>query len=345
MKRVLGLGLVLVIVLNLLAACGGGSTSSDAAQPVGSSGGSSKTYEFKLATTVQEAMPAGRAAEIFCNDVLEKSDGRINIGYYPNSQLGSAEELMAQVVDGTLDIGQISFATASGYADLLEVIQVPFLLTDNESMKKAYTSEEIQAIFDAVEEELGVKILCMAEHGSRVIANNVRPVRTPDDMKGLKMRSSQNGACFETLTALGASPVGLTYKEVYSALDSNVIDGEEINFTSMYAEAHYEVLKYVTDVVLWPFPAINIMSGKAWNSLDPEDQAILEECSQSCLENNFQFLEEYEAEAKQVLADAGLEILEDVDPAPFQERVASIREEYRAKNDYFKNFIEMVEAM
>ena len=344
MKRKISLILAVAVCLSLFAGC----SKEEKKPPVDKSSGmqtEQKTFEFKLGTTVQTTMPAGRAAEQFCNDVAEASEGRITIGYYPATQLGTAEELMSQLVDGTLDMAQISLATASGYFEQIGCVQIPFLLTDNESMLKAYQSDELQAIFNAMEEELGVKIIAMAEHGKRVIANNIRPVYTPADMVGIKMRSGQTGACFAALTALGANPMGLTYKEVYSALESKVVDGEEINFTSMYAEAHYEVIKYVTDVVLWPFPAVVIMSGNAWNSLSAEDQALIESCGARMLENNFSYLDEYEAEAKQVLIDAGVQIIEDVDPAPFQELTADIREEYRQKDPMIAAFIAMVENM
>lgn len=343
MKKAISFILALTMMLSLFTACG--QKEGLATEQSDEITESTKTYSFKLATTVQPTMPAGRAAETFCNDVLTSSDNRIQIEYVPASQLGGPEELMAQLVDGTLDIGQISLATASAYDELLEVVQLPFLLTDNEKIYKAYNSDELKAIFAQVEQNLGVKILCMAEHGSRVFANNVRPISTPDDLKGLKLRIGANKALISAIENLGASPVSITYKELYSALDSKVIDGEEINFTSMYAEAHYEVLTYITDMVLWPFPAVLIMSGKAWNSLDSADQEILTACSDKCLENNFKYLVEYEAEAKEAIKASGTEILEGVDPTPFQEGTAYLVDEYRAKNQLFADFIAMCENL
>lgn len=344
MKKTISLILAMVMMLSMLVGCGQTSPAPET-DPGTESQTEAKSYSFKLATTVQTAMPAGRAAETFCNDVLAASDGRIAIEYVPASQLGGPEELMAQLVDGTLDIGQISLATASAYDELLEVVQLPFLLTDYDKVYKAYNSDELKAIFAEVEKNLNVKILCMAEHGVRVFANNVRPIASPADLKGLKLRIGANSALISAIENLGASPVSITYKELYSALDSSVIDGEEINFTSMYAETHYEVLDYITDLVLWPFPAVLIMSGKAWNSLDPADQEILTACSDKCLENNFEYLKEYEVEAKEAIKASGTEILEGVDPTPFQEGTAYLIDEYRAKNTLFSDFIAMCEGL
>ena len=338
MKRIICLVLACVMMLSLVA-CGGNDSDSTATNP------EKKTYSFKLATTVQTAMPAGRAAETFCNDVKTASEGRINIEYVPASQLGSAEELMAQVVDGTLDIGQISLATASAYDPLLQIVQLPFMLTDYDKIYKAYSSNELRTIFDEVEKNLNVKILCMAEHGARVFANNIHPISSPADLSGLKLRIGANAALIEAIKKLGANPTTVTYKELYSALDSKVIDGEEINFTSMYAEAHYEVLKYITDMVLWPFPAVLIMSNKAWSSLSAEDQALLQSCSDKCLENNFAYLKEYEAEARDAIKKSGCEILEGVDPAPFQEATSYLIDEYASKNDMFAKFIEFCKGL
>lgn len=300
---------------------------------------------FRAATTVQPAMPSGKAVEEFCNTVNKLSSGRITVEYYPANQLAKADEMMAQLIDGTLDIGQVSIASASSYCTQIECVQLPFLLNDYTKMAKAYRSKEMHDILGVLEKELGVKVLTMAEHGLRIVANNVRPVNVPDDLKGIKMRAAQNAVNFEAIKALGGNPVGVPYNELYSALESKVLDGEEINYTSIYAEKHYEVLKYVSNVPLWSYPAVLVMSGEAWNSLSDADKKLVEEAAETSLEKNFEYLKEYEAMAVKALTDAGVKINDVPDLQPFKDKVHYLKEKYAKSDPLVKAFIEMADKL
>ena len=140
-----------------------------------------ETRTLRLATTVQDSMPAGNACSYFCKLIEERSEGRYVVEYYPARQLGETDELLTQVANGTLEMAQISISNVSTFTNLLECLQYPFMLDTYDKEWKALTSSEFQVILNQVDEILGVKNLTVMEHGNRHIANNKHPVKTPED--------------------------------------------------------------------------------------------------------------------------------------------------------------------
>lgn len=300
-----------------------------------------ETITLRLATTVQDSMPAGNACSYFCKLIEERSEGRYVVEYYPARQLGETDELLTQVANGTLEMAQISISNVSTFTNLLECLQYPFMLDTYDKEWKALTSSEFQVILNQVDEILGVKNLTVMEHGNRHIANNKHPVKTPEDMEGLKLRVAASGTNFQTIETLGGSPVSMPYGQVYSSLQSKVIDGEEINYTSIYSEKHYEVLKYFTDMPLWPFPAALMMSGDFWNSLSTEDQELFQQAALDSLQYNFDLLNEATEKAQTAMKEAGVELTVIEDASEFKDMVRPIIDEAKKTDPAVEAFTDM----
>lgn len=300
---------------------------------------------IRLATTTQETMPACASAGWFCEQIKEKTKGRIVFEYYPGGKLGETNDLVPMLVDGSLDMAMLDISFLSMFTDTLNCLQTPFLLLDYDKELQALRSDECRALYDKAGEESGLQILAGGEYGMRYLANNIRPINTTADMKGIKFRVVPSETILDAIKSCGGNPVALAYGEIYTGLQSGVIDGEEINYTSVYSEGHYEVLKYFSNVALWPFPSVIVSSDELWNSLSEEDKNLFMETADEALEYNMSLLEEYTDRAQQTMVEAGVEINDVTDTSSFQEATTHIRKEFKEKDELTKAFIEYCENL
>jgi len=307
-------------------------------------GQESDPITLKLGHATQTAHPYHLAAAKFAELVSSKSGGRLEIKIYPARMLGDDTELAEQVMSGTIDMGVIAGSIFSKYTPLLDTMQLPFLLNSYDKEFKAMKTDEMEEILTGLE-PLGLKGLGIFEGGMRYIANNVRPINNPDDLKGLKLRVAPSNLLLDNLEALGANPTPMAYGEVYSGLQTSVIDGEEINLTSIYVEKHYEVLKYVSLMPLFPFPGLCAINLQTFNNLSIEDQRIIEEATNETLNYIETQLKDIDAKSLQKIKEMGVNVNEVNDLEPFIERTEDIYFEYTNKDPRIKKFVEMAKDL
>lgn len=342
----------------LLTACGGGNA--PAATPSGggsttpaTSGGndaqpSAEPIKIIWGNYGSSAMPPAKADADAIAYIEEQSGGAIQYDYVPDGVLGGESDMMQQIMDGTIQCIQSSASTLNMYTNLSEAFQLPFLITDYDTEQKALSSGAAQAIYDKIGEELGLKIVCYQENGLRHFANNVRPITSVADLKGLKLRIAPSNMLTDAITRLGASPMTVAYNEVYSALQNKVVDGEEINITSIYALKHYEQLDYISEIGMYPYPAFVVYNLDFWNSLTAEQQEIILEGHRLGTENLFStYLPDYEAEAREACTASGtaINVIDDGAKAEFEAAVKPIWDEYREKDPLIADFIDYVESL
>jgi len=328
--------LVLCFMLTLSLAASGQQNQ----QTQGSDSKNISTMTLKLAHATQTTHPYHIAAVKFAELVSSKSNGRLIIEIYPSRMLGDDGEIAEQIMNGTIDMGVIAGTVLSKYTPLLDTLQLPFLLNSYDKEFKALKSNEMKEILLGLE-PFNLKGLGIFEGGMRYIANNVRPINKPDDLKGIKLRVAPSNLLLENLKALGANPTPMAYGELYSGLQTKVIDGEEINLTSIYSEKHYEVLKYVSLVPLFPFPGLCAINLQKFNKLNLEDQRILEEASNEALDYIKTQLDQIDAKALQTIKEMNVQVNEIADLNPFLEKTKVIYDTYTAKDPRIKNFVEM----
>ena len=347
MKKIIATILLAAFMSMCLAGCGAGSSApaQTAAPAQATPAQSSSVGDIKMATGGQDTLPSYATVLDVLND-LRANDG-IDVKYFGARQLGEDAEILQQVMAGTIQMGGGSAAIFSNYTDLFNGIQIPFLITDYETERIAIQSDEAQAIFDAVCEATGIKILAVYDAGMRYLANNVRPITKLADVKGLKLRVVPTDLLIESFSAMGANPSNLGYGELYTGLQNGTIDGEEINVTSIYSEKHYEVLKYFTDGMgIYAFPNVMYCNAAWFDSLPQEQQDALV----SAFQNGYNYLfdkhlPEAEAAGRAAMEQENMEISTVEDPQEFVDAVSGIVDSYREKNELFKNFIVMVEGL
>jgi len=234
-------------------------------------------YVMKIGHAQSVMTPRHKACEYFKELVEDKTNGRIKVDIYPSNQLGTEAEMLESVKMGVIQAtlgGQFEAASPK-----LLIYTMPFLFEDIESVYGLIRGP-IGDKIAATAEDNDIKILATGVAGGlRNFTNNKRPIETPADMKGLKIRTPPIDSIIKTIEAIGGNPVSVPYAELYMALKTGVADGQENPFTNMVDKKLYEVQKYLTIVNYQFHPDPLYVSLDWYNSLDEDLKIILKECA------------------------------------------------------------------
>ncbi len=347
MKKKLALLLSCIMMLSMTACSESANVQVDTPS-ASSSGAVAAENVVKIATTGTSTQPPSLATQDFMAEVENNSDGKYKFELYDSSTLGSDSDILQQVIDGTLQISAVGGTTFSMYTDLLNVLSIPFLLTDYDKEYAAISSPEYQAICDKVGEDLGIKILFTSENGIRHFATVNKPINSVEDMKGLKIRIPTSTVLDLTIKALGANPQTIAYSELYSALQNHIIDGEEVNYSTLAGQHHYEVAKNVTEVGMYCFSGILIANLDWWNSLSEDEQKMFEEAGDLAEKNTFEkYVIELDESSRKTCEENGMEIvtLDDAKLQEFKDATAQIVDDYAQKDQLIADFVEMARGL
>ena len=263
------------------------------------------------------------AATYFKKLVEEKTNGRIEITIFPSGQLGHERELAEGVKMGTVDICTVSSGALPSWVPSFQVWGVPFLIRDRQhayNVCDGEVGEQWKKEFLAQ----GMKVMGYGDIGLRNLTNDVRPIRTPEDMKGLKFRVHESKIWLVTMKALNATGVPIPFGELYTALQQGVVDGQENPLATIRSMKFYEVQKYCTITKHTFEPYCYLINPKKFDSLSSEDQKIIQEA--------FKATEKYERDIQienydknlQYLKDQGMQVIEDVDIPAFIEATKDV---------------------
>jgi len=201
-------------------------------------------------------------------EVAEKlSGGRIEVQVFGGAQLGGERDLLEGMKIGTLQI-MIGAGGLANFAPSYNVVQLPFLIKNQEHMVKVAEGPAGKLLSERIEQQSGFKALAYFSTGDSGIQTLRGPVRTPADLRGAKIRVMENPALIESMRALGANPTPLPFPEVYTSIKQGVVDGATIDYTALWTTKIYEAVKYVTEpgfhFLAEPRPVL--ISGKFFNS-------------------------------------------------------------------------------
>ena len=289
---------------------------------------SKETIVLRLAETQTETYPATMGAIEFARLVEERTDGRIKIEVFTGGQLGGDEQaILEQVQFGAIDFTRANFAPMTEFAPILNLLQMPYLFTDADHMHKVIDSEIGTELLSSVEAGNFVG-LALYDAGTRNFYNSVRPIKTVEDMKGLKIRTTQSQLIVDMVEALGASATPMAFGEVYSSLQTGVIDGAENNWVSYDQNSHYEVAKYIPLDGHTAPPEILVCSKMVFDKLSPEDQQILRECAKESELWEREKYDEIENKSMEHVIAEGSEVTELEDREGFVKAVEPLYEKY-----------------
>jgi tripartite ATP-independent transporter DctP family solute receptor len=310
--------LLLLVALVAILSLGGCAKDSSGDNSVGKSQDGDVVKLSTFCASITENTPSGSAFKDMAKYVKEKSNGTLELELFFDTALGDATSLVDGLIQGTIDIGMTGTAYFSSIVPEIEVYQLPFLFSDLESARAAVDGESSKMIFDKFEDK-GIIGLGFWENGFRELTNNVRPIKTPEDMQGIKMRTLPATIQVKFWEATGAVASAIDAAELYTALQQGIVEAEENPLHEIVSRRFYEVQDYVsiTDHVYTPF--FMAMSKISWDKLSEEHQKILIEAVNHGKEKQREYNKIATEEAIQVLLDAGIEIEENPDKAAFQE--------------------------
>lgn len=251
--------------------------------------------------------------------VGEKTKGGLKIEVFPSAQLGVEEDILEQIRAGA-NLGQNTDSARMGnYVPGIAIMNGPYFAETLEEVAKLRNLPTVKAWLDELANKYGFKILSFSwVQGYRHFFTN-KPVRNPEDLKGLRIRTPPAPIWQESVRALGATPVALAFGEMYPALQQKVVDGVELVYNNIPAGRFYEVLKYVSEtrhIMLINFEAI---SSKWFNTLPANYQKILvEECDKAGMETSKLIMDKLEKDVKQDLIKRGMIVVDNVDLAAFK---------------------------
>ncbi len=285
------------------------------------------TLIIKLGHGLAPSHPVHQAMEYMAQRVKTKSNGTMRIDIYPSEQLGSERECLELLQIGSLGMTKTSTSPLESFTPIFKVFGLPYLFRDDEHRFQALEGEIgeelLRAPFD--NQLLG---LCYYDAGSRSFYTVNRPIRTPDDLEGLKIRTQESTTAMQMVQALGGSPTPIAWGELYSALQQGIVDGAENNPPSFHLSHHYEVCGYYSLDQHTAVPDILLISRHLWEELTAEQQRIIKESAVESAERQKELWAQATEEAMAIVEEAGVEIIRP-DKGPFREKVAGLYDQYR----------------
>jgi TRAP-type transport system periplasmic protein len=320
-KKSIGLMIGLVLML-ILSACG-----------QSAAGDSQKEYKLKMSVTVGDSSTWYEAAQKLADDLDKETDGRITMEVFPNEQLsgGDSGKGVELLVKGSTDLSFHSTIIYSILDERFGVASAPFLFKDLDEVDASFNGEGGKAIKELLREK-GVETLGFGQNGFRQVTNSKLPIKTPEDINGLKMRIPGITMYTDLWTELGANPTAMTFSEVFTSLQQGTIDGQENPIDVIYSAKLNEVQDYTT---MWNYsydPLVLGINKKTFDSMSKEDQELITKLGAEAAEYQVELAREKEAKQIEELEAAGMEIYYPTDEelAQFKETVQPIYDKYES---------------
>ncbi len=296
---------------------------------------------LKLAHGLDSSHPVHKAMLFMAQKLEEKSDGMMKIEIYPSEQLGSEQQCVELLQIGSLAMTKVSAAVLESFTDNFQVLALPYIFKSR------------QHAFNVLDGEIGTELLestvpfnilglCFYDGGSRSFYTKDKPIETPDDLAGMKIRVMKSQTAMNMVKELGGSPTPISWGELYTALQSGVVDGAENSPPSLYTSHHYEVCKYYSINEHTMVPDVLIISTVVWNKLSSQEKQWMMEAARESVTEQRILWAESEKKSLEEVQKAGV-IVNYPDKEPFIRKTEAILEAYQSKPDLYR-LIERIKA-
>ncbi|MFV0484513.1 MAG: TRAP transporter substrate-binding protein [Bacteroidales bacterium] len=304
----------------------------------------STVCELKLAHGLPTDHPVHKGIAKMADEVRRISGGDMEIKVYPGGQLGSEQDCIEMLQLGALAMTKVSSATMEGFCDDYKVLGLPYIFRNKQHVFSVLDGDIGEQILMSPQEKELVG-LCFYDAGSRSFYTRDKQVRTPDDVKGMKIRVMKSPIAVGMIKSMGGVPTPMDYGELYTALQNGGIDGAENNPPSLYTSHHYEVCKYYTLDEHSTVPDVLIISRHVWAKLSSQEQKWLKEAAKYSVPFQRQYWKEDEEKCLNELRAAGVNVLElsDDEKKAFADITRSNIENAK-DNALLKDYIERIEA-
>ena len=272
---------------------------------------------MKMNISIGQNSHYGVAVDAFAREVEKRSNGRYKVQNFYSGALGAERESIEAVQLGTLDLTMTSTGPVPNFVPEVAILDIPFLFKDYPHARATLDGPIGQDMLTKFPAK-GIQALAWGENGFRHMTNNKRPVNSPEDLKGLKMRTMENPVHIQAYKAFGIIPTPMAFTEVFTALQQGTVDGQENPLSVISAAKFEQVQKYMTLTGHVYSPALILMNKAKWDKLPAADKAIFVESAKEAVKANRARIDEDERKAVADLQSKGMTVVVNVDKSKFQ---------------------------
>jgi tripartite ATP-independent transporter DctP family solute receptor len=299
------------------------------------------TAELKLYTPTPADHVYTMGGQRFADLIKDRTGGRIKINVFPSGQLAKGErEALEGLQQGSIDMYVGSTGPVGNFAPAFQILDVPFLFRDFAHVDRVLDGDIGRSILADLD-RAQLHGLAFWENGFRNLTNSKRPVKTPDDVRDIKLRTMENKVHIEAWRSLGASPTPMAWGEVYGALQGKVIDGQENPIAVVYSAKISEVQKYMSLTRHVYSPALIVVGASRWKEIPKADQDVMTRTALEVASYQRKLGRDQEAKWVAELKGRGMEVVENVDAAAWQKAMKPIFDKYAQQHgERFRRIIE-----
>ncbi len=293
-----------------------------------------QTVVLKASDVHAAGYPTVVAVENLGKKLSVATNGRLSVAMYPAMQLGGEKEAIEQAQVGAIAFARVSVGALGPVVDDLNVFNLPYVFRNTAHMQHVIDGPIGQELLDKVTNSgKGLVGLCWMDAGARNFYDTKKPIKSVADLKGMKIRVIGNPIFIDMANAMGGNGIAMGYDQVFSALQTGVVDGAENNPPSFVFDNHYQVAKFYTIDEHLIVPEMLVFSKKAWDAMSKEDQALLVKFSKEAQQEERKLWEVYEQQAMEKAKAASIQIIQisDADKKAFQDAVKPVWEKYGPK--------------
>ncbi len=298
--------------------------------------------EFKGWNIHSDGYPNTVAMDKFGELLAEKTGGEVTLKMFHGGTLGSQPDAIEQVRIGGLEVGNFNLGPIGPIAPEANVVSLPFIFKDVPHMFRVLESEGGQMIADGMEAK-GIIPLAWFDSGARSFYNGAKPIQTPDDVVGMKVRVMNNDLYSGMIAELGGNPSPMAFGEVYQALKTGVVDGAENNWPSYESTGHFEVAGHYSLSQHLIIPECICVNTDKFNALSAEHQSAMREAAQEAGMLQRELWAERAAASREKVVASGVKVNEIADKGPFQAAMAPVYERYLAENPDLRPLVELIQ--
>ncbi|MBP1849062.1 TRAP transporter substrate-binding protein [Rhizobium halophytocola] len=296
---------------------------------------------LRSSDTHPDGYPTVEAVKYMGKLLDERTKGRLGIEVFHSAQLGEEKDTIEQTQFGVIDLNRVSLGPFNNIVPETQIPSLPYIFRSVEHMHHVMDGpigDEILAAFSD-HDLIG---LAFYDGGSRSFYNSQHPIKSMDDLKGMKFRVMQSDMFVDMVSALGANATPMPYGEVYSSIQTGVIDGAENNWPSYDSSGHYEVAKYYTLDQHLIVPEVLVMSKKTWDGLSEEDQKIVRQAAKDSVPYMRDLWEKQEKASEAKIEAAGVKVITDIDKQPFIDAMKPVYDKY-VTSDKLKDMVKRIQ--
>lgn len=322
-KRILAMFMMLVMIVVMATAC----------KKEGTEATNDKRTEklsLKLGHGAQLTHPLETVSQAFAKTVAEKTDGMIEISVFGNTQLGQERDMIEGLQLGTIDIALVASGPVSSFVPEIGIVDLPYLFTSSEHAYKVLDGEIGQKLLAKLD-GTGIVGLGFMENGWRNLTANTK-VEKPEQLQGLKIRLMENQVHMAAFEAMGASPVAMAWGEVYTSLQSNIINGQENPIPIIYTNNLWEVQKYTMITEHFYTPYMILMSQTTYDKLSVSEKDIIMDAVKVMIDDQRAMMKKQSEEQISLLEENGMEVIP-VDKQPFIDATKPVYDKFADKFD------------